>query len=67
VGGVFEQLFQETKAMRNVFALMLLVGAMSLAGCAEQKKPAATPAPPATTPATPADAPAEKPADAPAK
>jgi hypothetical protein len=63
---VFEHLFQETKAMRNVFALMLLVGAMALAGCAE-KKPAATPAPPATTPSTPAETPAEKPAETPAK
>jgi hypothetical protein len=48
--------------MKNVFALMLLVGAMALAGCAE-KKPAATPAPPAAPPA--GEAPAEKPADAP--
>jgi len=50
--------------MRNVIALMLLVGAMALTGCAEKKKPAAT-----ATPATPA-APATgetKPAETPAK
>jgi predicted small lipoprotein YifL len=44
--------------MRNVIALMLLVGAMALTGCAEKKKPAATP------PANPAP-PVEKPADTP--
>jgi hypothetical protein len=49
--------------MRNVIALMMLVGAMGLAGCAEKKPaPSATPAPPATTPATDPAKPAETPA-----
>jgi hypothetical protein len=49
--------------MRNVIALMLLVGAMALAGCAEQKKPAAP-----ATPAAPAPGATEtKPAETPAK
>jgi hypothetical protein len=51
--------------MRNVIALMLLVGAMSLTGCAEKKNPA-TPATPAT-PAAPAAGDAAKPAETPAK
>lgn len=42
--------------MKNLFALMLLVTAMAVAGCGEKKKPA-----PATTPPAPA---VEKPADA---
>ncbi len=55
--------------MKKLFALVLLVTAMTVAGCGETKKPAttpATPAPPAATPAEPAAEPAAPPAtDAP--
>ena len=51
------------------FCLVLLgLGAMTFAGCAEEKKPKPPTTPPAAgtdDPAPPADAPADKPADAP--
>jgi hypothetical protein len=49
---------QETKAMKKVIALMLLVAAMGLTGCKGEKK---TPAPPSDTSGDtkPAETPAE--------
>jgi len=56
-------LFQETKAMKKLFALTLLVAALGVVGCGQKK--AATP--PAKDNAAPAAAPAEKPAETPAE
>jgi hypothetical protein len=55
---------QETKAMKKLFAIVLLVSAMAVIGCGE-KKPAAKPATPAAPPAAPEAKPAA-PAGAPA-
>ena len=54
-------LFQETKTMKKLFALTLLVAAMAVTGCGD-KKPATKPA---ATPAPAADKPADKPMDTP--
>lgn len=59
---------QETKAMKKLFTIVLLVSAMAVIGCGEKKpaaKPAAPAAPAASKPAEPAAAPAA-PAAAPA-
>jgi predicted small lipoprotein YifL len=40
-------LYQETKAMKNLFAIVLLVAAMAVTGCGEKKKAAPAAAPPA--------------------
>jgi hypothetical protein len=48
-------LFQETKAMKNLFAIVLLVTAMAVTGCGEKKKPATTPPPAAPGETKPAD------------
>jgi PBP1b-binding outer membrane lipoprotein LpoB len=55
--------FLETQKMKKFFALMLVVTAMVISGCAKSEKPAATPAPEEkkmeeTTPATPPAEPA---------
>jgi hypothetical protein len=54
---------QETNAMKNLFALVVLVTALAVTGCKGEKKPDATPAPPVNSEgekaADPAAAPAE--------
>jgi hypothetical protein len=57
---------QETKTMKSLFAIVLLVTAMAVTGCGETKKPATPPAPPANTGEKPAETPpATPPAEAP--
>lgn len=53
MGGSLFHSFQETKAMKNLFAIVLLVTAMAVTGCGEKKPatPAAKPAPEAPKPA----------------